>query len=357
MSIRIIHVGTGSRGRHWLQIVRDYPDAVTVACVDSDSRALNEARKLVSASAVQFYTNLSTALGEVQADVALITSPSFLHAEHALQALGSGLTVLTEKPFATKLSDAHEVICTGRKLGKQIIVAENYRFFRAERTIAQWLAEGRLGRVATVVCVDRRKQPPSEQAPWVAEMEHPQLEEIAIHHFDSFRYFFRGNAVSMMARTFNPPGSLYRSGAATEALIEMEGNLPVLYFGNLVSHRYEYSLTVEGENGCLWTDRKRVWWRKKGGRFFIPIKLVPVPKGDELPYPRAGTTSLLNQVRDAALQNKEGETSGRDNFWTLAMVAAAARSAEQARKVSISETVDFIAPGNGEDAFTTMLHQ
>ena len=188
-------------------------------------------------------------------------------------------------------------------------------------------------------------------------MEHPQLEEIAIHHFDSFRYLFRGNAVSIMARIFNPPGSLYRSGAATEALIEMEGNLPVLYFGNLVSHRYDYSLTVEGENGCLWSDRKRVWWRKKGARFFFPIKLVPVPKGDELPYPRAGTTSLLNQVRDAVLKNKEGETSGRDNLWTLAMVAATARSAEQACKVSISETLDFIAPGNGDRAFTTMLHQ
>ena len=143
MGIRIIHVGTGSRGRHWLEIVRDYPDAVTVGCVDSNPQALNEARKFVSTSAVQFYTNLSTALSEVQADVALITSPSFLHAEHALQALESGLTVLTEKPFATKLRDAYEVICKGHKLGKQIVVAENYRFFRAERTMAHWLAEGR----------------------------------------------------------------------------------------------------------------------------------------------------------------------------------------------------------------------
>ena len=110
--------------------------------------------------------------------------------------------------------------------------------------------------------------------------------------------------------------------------------------------RYEYSLCIEGENGCLWTDQKRVWWRKKGWRFFFPVKLVPVPKGDELPYPRAGTTSLLNQVRDAVLQNKEGETSGPDNFWTLAMVATAARSAEQARKVSVAEVVNSL--GNGE---------
>jgi len=357
VAIRIIHVGTGSRGRHWLQIVRDYPEATSVAFVDKDPQALDEARKLVGQPPAQFHTDLSVALREVPADVALITSPSFLHAEHALQALESGLTVLTEKPFATNLSDAQQVIDKARTVGKHIIVAENYRFFAAERTVGQWLAEDRIGRIATVVCVDRRNQPPSDQASWVGNMDHPQLREIAIHHFDSFRYLFRRNAANMMVRTFNPPGSLYRSGAATEALIEMEGNLPILYFGTLASHRYEYSLSIEGENGCLWTDQKRVWWRKKGARFFSPVKLVPVPKGDERPYPRAGTTSLLNQVRDAVLQNKEAETSGRDNFWTLAMVATAARSAEQARNVSVSEVVDFIAPENGDPALQPGIQQ
>src|SRR5262245_45076557 len=347
MAIRIIHIGTGSRGRHWLEIVRDYPHATSVAFVDKDAKALDEARKLVGQSSAQFYSDLSTALREVPADVALITSPSFLHAEHALQVLETGLTVLTEKPFATSLSDAQQVIHKARAVGKHLSVAENYRFFPAERTVGQWLAEERLGRIATVVCVDRRNQPPSDQAPWVESMDYPQLGEIAVHHFDSFRYLFHRNAVNIMARTFNPSGSLYRCGASTEALIEMEGNLPILYFGTLVSHRYEYSLAIEGENGCLWTDRKRVWWRKKGARFFSPVKLVPVPKGDELPYPRAGTTSILNQVHDAVLQNKEAETSGRDNFWTLAMVETAARSVEQARKVSISEMVNTIAPENG----------
>ena len=348
MAIRIVHVGTGSRGRHWLQIVRDYPEAISVAFVDKDPQALDEARKLLGQRPAKFHTDLNAALREVPADVALITSPSFLHAKHALDVLDAGLTVLTEKPFATNLGDAYEVLCKAHAVGKHVVVAENYRFFRAERTVGQWIAEDRLGRITNIVCVDRRNQPPSDQAPWVGNMVYPQLEEIAIHHFDSFRYLFHRNAVNMIARSFNPPGSLYRSGAATEALIEMEGNLPILYFGTLVSHRYEYSLCIEGENGCLWTDQKRVWWRKKGARFFFPVKLIPVPKGDELPYPRAGTTSLLNQVRDAVLHNKEGETSGRDNFWTLAMVATAICSAEEAREVPVAEVVKPIGSGNGE---------
>jgi predicted dehydrogenase len=357
LAIRIIHVGAGSRGRHWVEIVRDYPDALSVAFIDKDPKALDAARKLAGRSSAETHTDLAVALRAVPADVALITTPSFLHAEHALQALEAGLTVLTEKPFTTDLAAAHQVIGKARAAGRHVIVAENYRFYRAERTVGQWLAEERLGRIASVVCMDRRNQPPSDQGPWVGNMDYPQLAEIAVHHFDSFRYLFQRNAVSMTARMFNPPGSLYRSGAATEALIEMEGNLPILYFGTLVSHRYEYSLSIEGENGCLWTNQKRVSWRKKGAKFFSPVKLIPVPKGDELPYPRAGTTSLLNQVRDAVLQNKEAETSGGDNFWTLAMVATAVRSSEQSRKVFVSEVANVSARGNGDLALQPGIQQ
>ena len=113
--------------------------------------------------------------------------------------------------------------------------------------------------------------------------------------------------------------------------------MPIQYAGTMVASRYEYSLWVEGEAGDIWTDRKRVWWRAKGRRFFRPVKRVPVPKGDELPYPKAGTVSLLNQFRDALVQGKTPETSGEDNLWTLAMVEAGILSAREARTVRIDE--------------------
>jgi predicted dehydrogenase len=98
-------------------------------------------------------------------------------------------------------------------------------------------------------------------------------------------------------------------------------------------------LWIEGSKGDLWTDRKRVWWRPRGGRFFRPCKSVPVPKGDELPYPKAGTVSLLNQFRDALLEGRTPETSGADNLWTLAMLEASVVSHREGRKVSVSEVL------------------
>jgi predicted dehydrogenase len=339
MPIRIIHVGVGVRGRHWLDIVAQHPDFTSVACVDTNEAALHEVRALPGQKHGRFSTSLEDALSKVQADAALITSPSFLHAAHALQALDAGLAVMVEKPLSLNLREAVMVVQRAGSVGHPLMVAENYRFFSAERTVRRLLDAEVAGRVGSVVCIDRRDQPSHTQGSWVKSLAYPFLTEIAVHHFDSFRYLFNRQPSSILATSYNPPGSSYDQGAAVGALIELEGGLPIQYAGTMVANRYEYSLWIQGEVGDIWTDRKRVWWRAKGRRFFRPVKRVPVPKGDELPYPKAGTVSLLNQFRDAVVAGKVPETSGADNLWTLAMVEAGILSSREARQVRIHEVL------------------
>jgi predicted dehydrogenase len=339
MTINMIHLGAGARGRHWLDIVAWHPDFTSVACVDTNEAVLREVRMLPGQEHGRFFTSFEDALSQVQADAVLITSPSFLHASQALQALDAGLAVLVEKPLGLSLSTAEVVVERARAMGRPLMVAENYRFFPAERTVRAMLDAGVTGRVSSAVCIDRRHQPSHTQGPWVKSLEYPFLIEIAVHHFDSFRYLFNRQPSSIFAKSYNPPGSSYDQGAAAEALIELYGGFPIQYTGTMVASRYEYSLWIEAEAGDLCTDRKRVWWRATGRRFFRPVKRVPVPKGDELPYPKAGTVSLLNQFRDALLHGKVPETSGADNLWTLAMVEASLRSAREARTVSIDEVL------------------
>jgi len=337
MSIKIIHVGVGGRGRHWLDFVAQHPDFAAVACVDVYEKALESARKAPGQEHGKFFKSLEDALSQTQADAALITSPSFFHAEHALQALDAGLAVMVEKPFGCNLQEALAVVERARAVGRPVLVAENYRFFQAERTLRHMLDNGMAGRIAAAVCIDRRDQPSRTQGSWVKSMAHPFLSEIAVHHFDSFRYLFNRQPVSIFATSYNPAGSDYDNGAAVNALIEFEGGLPVQYSGTMVANRYEYSLWVEGDKGDIWTDRRRIWWRPKGKRFFKPVKLVPVAKGDEERYPKAGTVSLLNQFRDAVLEGKVPDTSGEDNLWTLALVEAGILSTREGRKVEIGE--------------------
>ena len=335
MGISILQVGAGIRGRHWAQFVKDHRDVECVALVEPDAASLQQARDIVGPHCRTF-TSLDEALAAVQVDAALIVSPSSTHAEVSTRCLDAGLNVMVEKPLAVTVADGRRVLERARAVGKQVIVAENYRFWPAERTILRLLRQQFLGTLDNAVMIDRRHQPSRVEGPWFGQIEYPQLQEIATHHFDSLRGFFGARPQSIHVRVWNPPWTDYRHGANTEAHIDF-GHMQVQYLGTLLSHRYGFSLWIEGEKGVLWTNRKFVMWRPGGSRWFRPIRSDKVPPGDEKPYPKGGTTSLLNSLRDAVQSGTRAETRGEDNIWTVAMVEAGKLSDRERRTVALAE--------------------
>jgi predicted dehydrogenase len=337
MAIKLLHVGVGVRGGHWLDVVAAHPDFVSVGCVDESEAALDAARRHPAQTHGRFYASLGDGLAQSGADAVLIATPTPWHARHALAALDAGIPVLVEKPLASSLAEAVNVVERSRAVSRPVMVAENYRFYRAERTLRQLLSNEIAGRLHWAECVDRRNQPSGTQGAWVKGLEHPFLTEIAVHHFDSFRYLFARRPASVFALSYNVPEAGYEHETGVTAVVELEGGLPIQYAGTMASARYEFALWIEGAKGDLWTDRNRVWWRPRGSRFFRPCRAVPVPKGDELPYPKAGTVSLLNQFRDVVIHGKAPETSAEDNLWTLALMEASVRSHREGRKLPIGD--------------------
>jgi len=334
--MKLIQVGIGGRGRHWLEFVAQRPDFETVACVDVDDKALAEVR---DSTGCRTFASLDEALAAIDADGVIVASPSRLHGEHARTALGAGVAAMVEKPLAATLEEAVDVVHAATSAGHPVMVAENYRFFQAERTLRQLLDDGKAGRIVSVSCVDRRDQPSGTQGPWVKTMPQPFLTEIAVHHFDSFRYLFGQAPISVWARAFNPDGSDYAQNAAAQALLEMQDGIRIQYSGSFVGSRYDYELSIRGEHGELRTNRSKVWWRPSGHRNFELVEPVTLPEGEALRYPHAGMLSLLTQFRGAVREGSKPETSGDDNLWTLAMYEAAVRSADTGSYVSIDDVL------------------
>ena len=213
--MKLIQIGVGVRGEHWFEFIGSREDVDIVACVDIDEEALAKAAEVTGGEA---FKSLDEALQNVEADGVIVASPSLLHGEHSKQALRAGLAVMVEKPLAASLPEAVEVVKTANENGRPVMVAENYRFFQAERTLRREIASGELGRIESVFCVDRRDQPSGTQGEWVKSMPEPFLTEIAVHHFDSFRYLFDAEPKAVWARSYNPDGSDYEQNGAAEAL-------------------------------------------------------------------------------------------------------------------------------------------
>ena len=324
MALKIMHLGVGGRGQHWIEFAADSEDVDSVACIDVDREALKAAGEQLSCGT---YTSLSE----------IIASPSGLHGSHALEAIDAGLAVMVEKPLAGSLPEAVDVVERAKLAGRPLMVAENYRFFQAERTLRRFLDSGAAGSVRRAVCVDRRNQPSDTQGAWVKSMTQPFLTEIAVHHFDSFRYLFDRRPVSIWARASNPAGSDYDQNASLETLLEMEDGLCIQYSGSFIGSRYEYSLRIEADKGEIHTDRNRVWWRPRGSRRFKTLAPVAMPEGEALRYPHAGMLSMMAQFSAAVAGGARPETSGPDNLWTLAMFEAAVSSTESGGCVHISD--------------------
>ncbi len=333
--MKIIHVGLGIRGRHWLEIVRDYPAGTSVGCVDPEASAIDWAKTQFPHLKNSCYEDLEKALKDIKADAVIITSPPALHAPHAIMALEAGLAIMTEKPFAGSLAEAARVVDVSHRTGQSVMVAQNYRYARCERTLQQLVRDGKVGNITHVSCVDRRLR--AAKGNFLGYVDYAQVLDVGAHHFDSLRCILGVNPVSMMARCSKAPWSEYRHGSTTEALIEMEDSVHVQYYGSLTANRYEHELWIEGDKGVLWTDRSRIWWRKRGWKFFMPIRPCKVPAGDALKYPREGTATLLDQLQASVVEGQLPETNGKDNLWTLSMVEAAMASDKTGKRVHIAE--------------------
>jgi predicted dehydrogenase len=322
-----------------MDFVHRHPDFESVGCVDSSEASIRAARELPGQDHGRFFTSVDEALTELSAEAALIASPSFLHVPHTVAALDAGLGVMVEKPLAGDLGSAVDVVEHARGVGLPLMVSMQYRFFRVERTLRRFVETGGIGSVCKAVCVDLRDLPSRYHGSWIQQVDEPHLTEIAVHHFDSFRYLFDREPISIFARSYNPAGSDYAGPAASEALIELHGGFPIQYSGTMVAPRHRYRLWVEGDEGDAWADRRRVWFRPKGRHLPRLVKPVPVPKGDEQRYPRAGTVALLDQFRDALTAGALPETRGSDNLWSLAMVEAAIRSSSEGRRVAVRDVL------------------
>ena len=63
---------------------------------------------------------------ETDCDVVDICLPNFLHHDAAVTALSQGRDVICEKPLATTVEDAYDIINTAEKYGRRVYYAEDW---------------------------------------------------------------------------------------------------------------------------------------------------------------------------------------------------------------------------------------
>lgn len=92
------------------------------------------------------YDDYDQAIRDCDCDLVDVCMPNFLHHDVTVKALGRGRDVICEKPLATTVEDAQDMVDTARRLGKHIYYAEDWLFAPAFRKAMEIIESGKVGK-------------------------------------------------------------------------------------------------------------------------------------------------------------------------------------------------------------------
>ncbi|HEU0116905.1 MAG TPA: Gfo/Idh/MocA family oxidoreductase, partial [Thermomicrobiales bacterium] len=125
--MRLMQIGVGGFGRSWAQLATRAPDVELVAIVDPDPTARAWAASTLAFEPDALFAASADAFAHCDADACLIVTPPPTHHSLTLAALAAGRHVLLEKPLATSLAEAREMIAAADRAGRFVMVSQNYR--------------------------------------------------------------------------------------------------------------------------------------------------------------------------------------------------------------------------------------
>ena len=122
------------------------PELVRVtALADPVSDNLQRMGEVLAVPPDRRYADHRQMLEHAELDAVTIATPHHLHAEHAMDAAAAGLAVISEKPMATSVEQAQEVLAAVQRHGVPYAVVHNFLFAQGTERARALLAEGAAG--------------------------------------------------------------------------------------------------------------------------------------------------------------------------------------------------------------------
>ncbi len=258
---------------------------------------------------VPYYPDWRELIEREQPEIVAIATPPVTHAPIARYAMERGCHVIVEKPLATTLEDAQELVALRDRRGVRATVDFTLRYSPIVEALARITQEGILGRLMRVVIENYASgELPREHWFWDWEQSGGILVEHGVHFFDLVHFLLGDPTVRSVS------GVAYRRG---DGLVDRMAALVLHPEGVVASHFHAFSrpgflertslrlaydlgeVEVEGWIPLSGTVRALVNERTKGYLELLPglevIQEVPVEKlgdvsrpegwGDEWPLP------------------------------------------------------------------------
>lgn len=329
--------------RGWLKAIAETPtlhERLTIVGLnDLDAAAADRLAAEFGLKTAAIEPNLEALLAGTKPDLVFdVVIPAARH-QVVSTALRHDCHVLSEKPMATSLEEARDLVARAEAAGKLHAVVQNRRFNQGIRRIRATLDSGVLGRLNAIHCdffvgahFDGFRN----------HMQHVLLLDMAIHTLDAARYLAGERPLAVYCHETNPASSWYAHGSVANAIFEFSGDVLFTYRGAWSAEgantSWDSAWRLVGSKGTLLWDGETGFaaHRVAGDEgFFRPLEPIEIAPAQS-PTQTLGHASVLLDFLDSIETRRQPETVGHDNITSLAMVFAAIESARLRQRIEIA---------------------
>ena len=140
--MKVAIIGAGKNGSGHGRCLVEIEDVSIVGASDPET---SRAETLVQEIGGKAYTDHRAMLDEQKPEVVWISSPCWLHAEHAVDCAGAGAHIMCEKPMALALPDCDRMIAAARENNVKLMIGQSTRYMEGLVGLKRIFESGRCG--------------------------------------------------------------------------------------------------------------------------------------------------------------------------------------------------------------------
>lgn len=337
--IRLALAGCGRiSNNHFGAIERHADNLELVDVCDVDAAALSQAVVRTKATG---HTDLASLLKTTTADMVVLTTPSGLHPEQAVQVAATGRHVMTEKPMATRWHDGVRMVKACDEAGVRLFVVKQNRRNATLQLLKNAVEQGRFGKIYSVAMnvFWTRPQEYYDSAKWRGtwEFDGGAFMNQASHYIDLLHWLI-GPVESVMAYTATLARNIEVEDSGVAAIRWRSGAMGTLNVTMLTYPKnMEGSITILGEKGTVRISGVAVneiqTWEFADTR----------PEDAQVAASNYQTTSVYGlghplyyrNVIETLRGDAEPETDGRAGLITLELLVAMYLSSRDGKRVAL----------------------
>ncbi len=288
-------------------------------------------------SIAQSGTDLAAALADPAVNVVYISSTNEKHHAQAMAAIAAGKHVLCEKPLATSIADATDMVQAAEKAGLVFATNHQLRSAGSLRAIRDLIALGRVGKVLSLR-VFHAVELPLHLRGW--RLDNPGagggvIADLTVHNADCVRFLLGEDPVSVVAHM---DATGLGQGVEDSAMSVWAMPSGAMVFSHeSFTHPFAASgIEVHGTKGSILA--RGILSQEPAGE----IDLITAQGTDCIEYDRAGLyETVVRDFATAVTGKASPAASGRDGVKSL-QIAEAVRAAAllgQRQTVNYGETL------------------